>query len=62
MAKEVLQQMNVLNMESYLSYMREKLKNILNDKDFIGRLEVEINVKEGGIVNMNIATRESVKI
>lgn len=54
--------MNVLNMESYLSYIREKLKNMLNNKDFIGKLEVEINIKDGGIVNMNISPRESVKI
>lgn len=54
--------MNFLNMESYLSYIREKLKTILQNKDFIGKLEVEVNVKDGGIVNMNIATRESVKI
>lgn len=54
--------MNVLHMETYLSYIREKLKTILQNKDFIGKLEVEVNVKEGGIVNMNISTRESVKI
>lgn len=54
--------MNILNMESYLSYIREKLKTALQNKNFVGKLEVEVNVKEGGIVNMNIATRESVKI
>lgn len=54
--------MNALLMESYLSYIRDKLKPILNNKYFIGKLEVEINVKDGGIVNMNIAARESVKI
>lgn len=54
--------MNFLNMESYLSYIREKLKTILKDENFIGKLEVEVNVKYGSITNMNIASRESVKI
>lgn len=54
--------MNVINMESYLSIVREKLEKELNNEHFIGRLEVEVNIKNGGIVNMNIATRESVKI
>lgn len=54
--------MNFLNMESYLSYIREKLKIIIQNENFTGKLEVEVNVKAGGIVNMNIATRESVKI
>lgn len=54
--------MNILNMESYVSYIRDKLKEILNNKNFIGKLEVEINIKDGGITNMNIALRESVKI
>ncbi len=54
--------MNVLNMESYLAIIREELKEILNKVGFIGRLDVEINVKEGGITNMNIAPRRSVKI
>lgn len=49
-------------MENYLLYIRNKLKDILNNKNFIGKLEVEVNVKNGGVVNMNIATRESVKI
>lgn len=54
--------MNALLMESYLSYIREKLKEILQKKEFIGKLEVEVNVKDGGITNMNIASKESVKI
>lgn len=54
--------MNILNMESYLSYIREKLKQVLQNKNFIGKLEVEVNIKDGGIVNMNISVRESVKI
>lgn len=53
--------MNFLNMESYLSYIREKLKTILQNKNFTGKLEIEVNVKEGGITNMNIAPKESVK-
>lgn len=54
--------MNILNMESYLSYIREKLKEILNKDKFTGKLEVEVNVKENGITNMNIAVKESIKI
>lgn len=49
-------------MESYLAYIREELKNILKKEKFIGKLEVEVNIKDGGIVNMNIAPRESVKL
>lgn len=49
-------------MESYLSYIREKLKEILLNKNFTGKLEIEVNAKEGSITNMNIGTRESVKI
>lgn len=48
--------------EDYISIIREKLKEILNKSKFIGKLEVEVNVKDGGIVNMNIAPRESIKI
>lgn len=48
--------------EDYLACIREKLKAMLANSEMIGRLEVEINVKNGGIVNMNIAPRESVKI
>lgn len=54
--------MNVLNMESYISHIREKLKQILLTKDFFGKLEIEINVKDGAITNMNIAPNQSIKI
>lgn len=54
--------MNILSMESYLSHIREKLKEILQKDRFIGKLEIEINVKDGGITNMNIAPKESVKL
>lgn len=48
-------------MENYLSHIRDKLKEVLQKDKFIGKLEVEINIKDGGITNMNIAPRESVK-
>lgn len=48
--------------DKYLAIVREKLEKALIDEHFIGRLEVEVNIKHRGIVNMNIATRESVKI
>lgn len=54
--------MSALQMESYVTYIREELKKILYNKDFVGKLEIEINIKDGAISNMNIAPRESVKI
>lgn len=54
--------MNAIQMENYISCIREKLKEALNKNSFIGKLETEINIKDGGITNMNIALRESVKI
>lgn len=54
--------MNSLNMENYLSCIRDKLKEVLINKNFTGKLEIEINAKEGGITNMNIGVRESIKI
>ncbi len=49
-------------MEKYLLYIMGKLKELLSNNNFIGKLEIEINIKNGGIVNMNISSRESVKI
>lgn len=49
-------------MDNYLAYIKDKLKEVLNNTNFIGKIEVEVNIKNGGIVNMNIATRESVKL
>lgn len=48
--------------DPYVVYINEKLKEVLLKHDFIGKLEVEINIKNGAISNMNIASRESIKI
>lgn len=49
-------------METYLTLIRDKLKETLQNNNFIGKLEVEVNIKDGSICNMNIGVRESVKV
>lgn len=49
-------------MERYLSYVREKLKEILLNQNFTGNLTIEINIKDGGITNMNVCPKESVRM
>lgn len=51
-----------MNENGYIEYVHIKLKEILRNSNFIGKLEVEINIKNGAITNMNIAPREFVKI
>lgn len=48
--------------DSYVIYIGQELEVILRDKDFVGKLDVEINIKQGAISNMNIAARKSVKL
>lgn len=50
------------NLDKYLFEVRSKLEDKLQDQDFIGKISFEINIKCGGIVNMNIDHRESVKV
>lgn len=53
---------DALTMERYVTVFREKLKDILKNPEFIGKMDVEVNAKQGSITNMNIGVRESVKI
>lgn len=53
--------MNNLEMEWYISQIREKLKLRLTDINFVGNVKFEVNIKDGGIVNMNFDQRESLR-
>lgn len=56
----MLQQGQVI--EGYIEHIKDTLKSVLQDKDYIGKLEIEVNIKDGAITNMNIAPRKWVKI
>lgn len=48
--------------EQYLELIRQQLKEVLLRPDFIGKIEVEINIKERAISNMNLAAKASIKL
>lgn len=48
--------------EEYINYIRLKLKEIMLNKNFYGSILLEINFKSGSITNINLSTKESVKI
>lgn len=48
--------------DAYLLEIQKDLESILRQEGFFGKLEVEINIKDGAITNMNIAPRRSVKL
>lgn len=50
-----------LTVEWYISRIRDAIVNKANKEGFIGSLCFEVNIKEGGISNMNILSKESLR-
>ena len=48
--------------EKYIFIIRNRLMDILEKREYIGNIIFEVNIKHGGITNMNIIPREFVKI
>jgi hypothetical protein len=49
------------NQEEYLESIEHEL-NTLNENLFTGNIEFQLNIVNGGIANMNIVKRKSVKL
>jgi len=47
---------------NYLEIIRKKVDLKLSNREFVGHLAFEINIKDGQVCNMNISYKESVKI
>lgn len=50
----------IKDIEWYLASMRHEIEQI-NDKDFVGSLEFQVNIRQGVIGNMNVTLGKSVK-
>lgn len=48
--------------EDYLNIIRKKIDIKLSNKEFIGNIKFEINIKDGHVMNMNMEYKESIKI
>jgi len=47
--------------QEHLDYIQHDLESLKNNK-FTGNIEFKINMKEGGIANMNCSKHKSVKL
>jgi hypothetical protein len=50
------------DIDKYIFEIKNKLADKLQDVNFVGKISFEVNCKCGGITNMNIDHRESIKV
>lgn len=50
------------SVERYVQRIKKELTDILQNQEYIGNIEFRVNIKFGGLVNMNITSEKCVKI